>query len=415
MNKIYFCFPYHGVGGVSLLFLRMAEYLQKNHLAECYLVDYTDGFMASHLRQSGVQLVKYTDDGEVTIPGDAIAVFQSMTPWSIYPAIKPNLATRIFYWNCYPFNLVPLLPAMRRQMQNNELLSSIILSTLLRGYRNKMRKLTNLLLANKSLVFMDSTNLQTTQRYLGLTVADPVYVPIPAPSIPCVLPKLLERDLSKKLRVVWVGRVVDFKFFTLQRALIELNRLQPPLSVDITMTIVGSGEYHQRLSEETKKLPNIECSFIEHISPDKLDDFLIGSADLLFAMGTSAMEGARLGIPTILLDIANAPVSADYPFTWLHKRKGFTLGDMIQKDDYIPGNSSLEECIQELIHDYSGLSEKARSYIINNHDLSQVADKLINALNNASCTYGDLQRAGMLNRGLFYTLFAKIRKKVTNR
>ncbi|MBC7037566.1 hypothetical protein G6O47_23990, partial [Salmonella enterica subsp. enterica serovar Enteritidis] len=42
--RLYFCFPYHGVGGVSLLFLRVGEALARAGLADVTLVDYADGY-----------------------------------------------------------------------------------------------------------------------------------------------------------------------------------------------------------------------------------------------------------------------------------------------------------------------------------------------------------------------------------
>jgi hypothetical protein len=412
--KIYFCFPYRGVGGVSLLFLRIAEYFQCNGLAQCYLVDYFDGFMARNLRSdSGVELSVYNDMGPVVVvPKCSVVVFQSMTPWSIFPGIKPDPHARILFWNCFPFNLIPFLPGLRRQMQDNELLARLILATLLRGYRNKIRKLIALLSSKRALVFMDSPNLLTTKLYLGVTIFDPVYVPIPI----CLSKNdhfiEMNRDFSRQLRVVWVGRLVDFKFYTLQRALIELNRLQPLLKVSVLVNIVGSGPYRDQLFTEVKNLSNLTFHFIDHISPNKLDEYVVQNTDLLLAMGTSALEGARLGVPTILLDIAHGPVSENYVFSWLYERKGFTLGDVICEENFAPDNNSLLCHIRELIDDFPQVSEMCRNYAKYNHDIKQVAKKLLDAIYSSNCTYGDLANAGLLKRGFLYPVFRMIRNKV---
>lgn len=413
MLTIYFCFPCRGVGGVSLLFLRVADYLQSNGLAQCHLVDYADGFMAQHASDCGVQLELYEDDGaSVVIPNGAMAVFQSMTPWSIFPGIRPDPGARIFFWNCYPFNLVPFFPGLRRPMQHSEVLSRLVLGTLLRAYRNKIRKLIALLLSKSALVFMDTTNLQTTERYLRVTIADPVFVPIPVQTSRNDQFVATNRDFSRQVRVVWVGRVVDFKAYTLHRALIELNRIEPSLGLSVTVAIVGSGHYREQLGEAVTKLLNLQCTFIDHIPPQDLDDFLIQNADLLIAMGTSALDGARLGIPTLLLDVAHAPVSADYVFTWLYDRKGFTLGDVVCAGNFVPGNESMAFRIRELIDDFPRVSAMSRNYTQENHDLTKVAAKLLQAISSSSCTYGDLSKAGLLGRGFLYSIFAKIRKKV---
>lgn len=45
---------------------------------------------------------------------------------------------------------------------------------------------------------------------------------------------------------------------------------------------------------------------------DKLDDFLYNEVDILMAMGTSALEGAKLDISAILLDVCYGKVPDCY-------------------------------------------------------------------------------------------------------
>jgi glycosyltransferase involved in cell wall biosynthesis len=414
MLKLYFCFPYHGVGGVSLLFLRVAEFLSRKKLAECHLVDYADGFMANNLRAPGVILEVYQDQGTpVVIPGGAIGIFQSMTPWSIFPGIHLDPACRIFFWNCYPFNLVPLFPGLRRTMQHRPAVARWILGTLLRVYRQKMRRLVDLMLEKDALVFMDSTNVNTTCEYLGVSIPNPRYLPIPVPASGDRRAMLIKRDLrASGLRVVWVGRVVDFKFFILQRSLIELNRLAPRLSIQIKVTMVGSGDYRQALDQTISNLPHLHYEFVDYVAPADLDEFLISKADLLLAMGTSALEGARLGIPTLLLDVAHGPVSADYVFRWIYERQGFTLGNILSERDYTKGNTSLEDRIADLLRDFPRISARCLGYFFENHEMSHVAVKLMGLLVRTDCTYADMQRADMIGRGMIYSIFAGIKRGI---
>jgi hypothetical protein len=412
LPKIYFCFPYRGIGGVSLLFLRIAEFLVQKGLAECHIVDYVDGFMAKNKTNPSVVLEVYDDKScSVLIPPDAIAIFQSMTPWSIYPGILIDKSSHIFFWNCYPFNLIPLLPGFRRWMQHSYIFANLVLSTLLRPYKNKMRRLVQLMLDKSSLVFMDATNVRITEQYLELSLPNMEYLPIPLEAKQDLILSREDRNFKDhNLRIIWVGRVVDFKFYTLQRCLIELNRLQPKLGVKVAITIVGSGDYERRLKREVESLSNIHFKFINHVQPCDLDEFLVSNADLMLAMGTSALGGMRLGIPTILLDVAHAPVSRDYVFTWLHERFGYTLGDIIQKDGFVKGNSSLAERLDQLFKNYPIISAEALDYFNKNHEISSVASKFMKAISRCNCTYGDLHRAGLLARGRIFTIFVTIRK-----
>ena len=414
MLAIYFCFPYRGVGGVSPLFVRIAEHLQQHHLAQCHLVDYADGLMARLSSDIGVQLEVYQDEGgKIAIPDGAVAVFQSMTPWSIFPGITLTSDVRIFYWNCHPFNLIPLLPGFRRPMQGSEGLARLVLGTILRRYRKKIGLLIALLISNNAIGFMDSTNLRITENYLGVAISDPIFLPIPALGNFENQFIAISRDLSKQLRVVWVGRIVDFKFFTLHRALVELNKLQPALGRSIGVTIVGEGDYCERLNTVVSSLQNLEFKFIKSIPAKQMDNFVVQNTDLLIAMGTSALEGARLGVPTILLDIAYAPVSADYRFCWLYERTGFTLGDVVGVEHFAPGNDSMASCIRELINNLPQVSAMTFSYVQKNHDLTSIGAKMLQVISSSNCTYGELYKAGLLERGFLYSIYTKIRRELS--
>ena len=46
-------------------------------------------------------------------------------------------------------------------------------------------------------------------------------------------------------------------------------------------------------------------------------------------MGTSAIEGARLGIPTILLDYSYKSINGFYKYEFIYEKEGFSLGRKI--------------------------------------------------------------------------------------
>ena len=395
---------------MSLLFLRIAEELSARSEAETYLVDYADGFMAKHRKEGLTHFIEYREDIEVHIPNDAVAVFQSMTPWSIFPALKLSPQTRVLFWNCHPFNLVPTLPGLRRQMQNNATFGQIILATALRSYRDKMLRMVRLMLSCRALVFMDQGNVMTTESYLGLAIPEPVYLPIPAQTPVRFKTTPVRNFQFEGLRVAWIGRVVDFKYHILKKALEELNRLQPELDLCIEVTIVGSGDYVKKLHNDVLTMSRIVVHFIDNIAPHLLDDFLLDEVDILMAMGTSALEGVKLGTPTLLLDVAYGEVPSGYLFQWLHERNGFSLGDVLGREHLAPGNNSLVDRLREALADYLGVSVLAAEHFKKFHALPTVAEKLLTFARETTCTYGDLTSAQLVERGLIYSLFIKLRK-----
>lgn len=411
---IYFVFPYRGVGGVPLLFLRFAEFLTKNKLANCTLVDYVDGYMAKNVKSQDIRVECYHEDLLLHIPSGAIAIFQSMTPWSIYPSLKISNDVKILFWNCYPFNLIPLFPGIRRQMQNSLRLSKFFHKSFLLSYYNICQKFANYLLARDALVFMDVVNARTTSKFLNIELNDPLYVPVSiagAKNLTAV--RASKNDLKKSVRVAWVGRVVDFKYFPLLHVLENLNDLVDKLGISFEITIVGSGDYESKLKKEVLRLSKIDCVLIENIDPSKLDEFLVSEVDLLFAMGTSALEGAKLGVPTILLDVAYSPVSNNYCFKWLSEQEGYTLGNLVDETEMKPNNSSLQDLLVQLQNDFYGISARTFDYFMSHHEIANSSHRLLDAAKRTTCTYGLLYESGFLNRGLIYSTFSNIKKRMS--
>ena len=407
--KIYFCFPYKKIGGVSMVFLRLSMALAKKGY-DCCLVDYIDGCMALR-KPDGVALLEYRDDEFVFIPNDGIVIFQSMTPWSIFPSLVIDPATKVFFWNCHPFNLVPTLPGIRSTMKSHPRFGKFIIKTILNSYRNKLIRLINHLCSMDALIFMDRTNLKVTEQYLDFKLASPVLLSIP----------LLGRSLSlfkgydvssKKIRITWIGRIVDFKYFILKRALIDLNAFAQNFpSFRLEITIIGQGDALELLVSDVVRLDKVQVKFVDYIDSGRLPGFLAAETDMLMAMGSSALEGARVGIPTLLLDLSYRDVGNGYRYQWLSDRDGYTLGDYIDDEHFIENNESLAARLFELIHNSSRVSSRAKSYYDSHHSTESVVKKFASLVSKSNCIWGDLERLNLTGKDSLYSLFVWIRKK----
>lgn len=398
-----------------MLFLRMASYLSAEGLARTYVVDYADGFMAVHRDPTVCPLLEYRDDRPITIPEEAIAVFQSMTPWSLFPQLQIHDSTRVFFWNCHPFNLIPLLPGSRELMQNNVMLGRVLLNTVLLPYKLTMRRFVRTLLAHRALVFMDHENRRVTAGYLGFDKLPNNCLPIPVDTRTAgVARSERARDLADEgIRVLWLGRVVDFKFHILHRALERMNDAQAVLGAPVEVTIIGTGACIALLHRAAGALTNIRVQFLEALSPPQVDSYMQENADLVIAMGTSALDAGRLGIPTLLLDYSYKPVDRCYRFTWLHERDGYTLADQINARHLSPADASMLERLQELIKTREPLSKQVKAYVSANHSLDVVAARLLEHLQGSDCQWQHLRSARVLGRGFFYRMFARLRRFVS--
>ncbi len=413
---IYFVFPYRGVGGVPILFVRLAEYLVSQGKIQAFLVDYPDGAMAKTMNHQLCTLVPYLDDKIVLIPDGSYAVFQSMTPWSIFPSLVIHNNVHLLFWNCHPFNLIPTLPGFRQYMQTHRLGARLLLKTLLRGWRNTIHDFLAYLLHNKGIVFMDASNVRTTCDYLDVTITDPKYLPIPiesshTASVPLIQAvQIRQQQNDSTLRVVWLGRIVDFKFYILKLTLQNINEFAPKLERPVVVTVVGDGAMCNELKALSQHWLHIQVDFVNHIDLSSLDNYLCTQADILVAMGTSVLEGAKLGIPSILLDFSYSEVNPWYHYQWLYTRQGFTLGDVIDSKHLATTETTLQDRLNELLTNPLEHGIKCQQYVQKYHSLEQVAIQFMDALAQSTAYWGDLQNQKILNKGMAYSVLCWLRQ-----
>jgi glycosyltransferase involved in cell wall biosynthesis len=413
MKKIVFCFPYKGVGGISVLFVRIAEYISSAGLAKCYLVDYDNGYMAQIRDPDLTELLVYPELGKVSIPDNASIVFQSITPWSMFPNIVIGKGSKLLFWNCHPLNLIPSIPGLRHLTAGTSWTSKFILYTLLIGFTVRVRRFLLFLIKNNAIVFMDGNNLRVSSECLGVKVKDPQFLSIPAKQASS---RLWSQDPLADPRIIdflWVGRIVDFKYYPLKRFLRDISEMLVAEDVSVTLTVVGTGDYYNRFLMDVDQQDKVQVRFIDHIGTDDLDRFITDNASIMLAMGTSALEGAKLGVPTLLLDFSYSEIVGEYNYRWVHQTTDYNLGELLSKNnEQATKGTSLWEKISEFKSSAEIISSREREYFLDNHDLPVVAKQLVDCIHGSSLEYQDLHDRKLMGESFVYSSFYKLRKKV---
>jgi len=415
MTRFIFCFPYRGVGGVPVLFSRIAECLVRDGIHQASVIDYPDGAMARAVAHLPIDLIAYDEDKPLHVPNDAVLIFQSLNPWAMYPNLRIPGNVRIFFWNCHPFNLVPVFPGLRAMMMSNLGFGRLALATVLRRYRTIVVRLIGFLLERRALVFMDKANVDNTQNYLGISLPQQDYLPVPAGSVCDRIYRSPRNWMTDGLRLAWIGRIADFKYPILSKTLLSLDRVAPALKVPVRVVIVGDGPHLDDLQRDIATLKNIEVDLVGEMPTTDIAPFLTERVDVLFAMGTSALEGARLGVPTVLLDVAYGPVPDGYVFSWLHERGGFTLGEVMSSSLIQPGNNSLETVLRTAMASFDQVSRAAHSYYGTAHAPASVTEKFLRFAELSCCFYKDFEIAGFSARDPVYEIFVALRRRFVSR
>ncbi len=411
--KICFFFPYHVTSGVPVLFSRMAnEIAQHNSDIDIYVIDYGNGAMSRNLMNySNIKLLPFYDGVSISPPEDAVLVMQSILPYSIRPelVILPN--TRLVFWNLHPDCLIPSLipfPYFRNFQNKNFKFYSFLARTLFKTLVFKLSDFVDFAIKKKALWFMDQTNLNKTKKYLFTNIPDVDFVPVPALGSSVIKdPITTKKDI---VNFTWVGRLCDFKSYILIYTINKLSALAFKHKKKIQYTIIGDGPFKNKLSDLDVNHNWFRLEILGSLKLNVLDSYLLENTDVLTAMGTSALEGAKFGIPTILLDISYFPVKGDYIFKWLHETKNYDLGHDITKLDIQEGNLSLNIMFDDILFNYNILSKKTIDYFINNHEMKTVMDKFILKVKESEMKFSDINPS-LFNKNLIRKSYDSLRYK----
>ena len=194
---------------------------------------------------------------------------------------------------------------------------------------------------------------------------------------------------SYGITIMWLGRVEGFKINSI--ILIYKEILAAAKAGNkISFVVVGDGGDLDLLKEKVVTTPMVKVEYMGEVVGDELEYLLISQCDILIAMGTSALEGAKLGVKTLLVDVFLGFVPDMYNFKWLYETEEYSLGRILYRDD----NSLLEiGCSLSSIiagDGWGDVSVKCKDYVNRNHTIPLSAELLLKAYDNGLLTYSVL-------------------------
>jgi hypothetical protein len=187
-----------------------------------------------------------------------------------------------------------------------------------------MNKLVAHAIGLRNLVFMNEQCRETHSAFFSRDLSANAIVPVPIDRREA---RWSAQGNAEVLRIVSVGRIVDFKAynFALPRILIDMESKGHKVTCDI----FGYG------AEEAKLIRSIqECGaghLVSFKGPIPLEDFdnTVLNYDLFIGMGTAAIQAAQLGVPTILAIVDDE----DGAHGFLHQA---SFGNLGEQDSTVP-------------------------------------------------------------------------------
>ena len=392
MTKVYFFFPYDEECGVPVLFLRMSRWVAAHYGDEfdCYVVDYPDGAMARNITADDrVKVLPYTEKDGCTIEDDAIIVFQTFRPCFWPENLRLNPKTKVFWWTLHVRCLAPVLipdPAAELTFRYNWLYKTVVLFYW--SFMHRFARLVDDMIAQDALVFMDTPTLEGGLTHLPMkTKKVDFYLPVPAPDYHGALKS---GKSEGGLNVCWLGRLSDEKTPILKYTIRKLAEYAQQHKQKITLHVLGRGEHQEEVDGMGVDNQYFKQLKSRPIKSTEIDSFLLGNIDMMFAMGTSALESAKLGVPTVMVDASYEEIKGDYVFKPIYERTGYELAHLVRKEDFERGNTSFDG-IMDLVNNHFGeFSQKSRDYFVRNHALSTVGEQFVGLLRKLDFTFDQI-------------------------
>lgn len=387
IKSITFLFPSTIAGGIEFLFIRLAKYLLKNTQIKIYYIDYKDGFAKKILSDSNVEFIEFSEDSKINIDFETCIILP--TNQLLFPITHLNAPekTKLLFWSLQAYDLFWIMPGFRHftiHVKPKREQARRFLKIVSSQKFSLLQKTIAFLHQNKGFVDMDSTSFDTNNYCLSLNLDKKNYLPVSAKEVSCKPNyNLIHKDI---INIAWLGRLVDFKVNPLIKIIQDANAYSDKYNKKIKIHIIGTGN-QENLVKKTKTSDNVELIFLGTIIEDELNNYLIDKTDVLFAMGTSCLEGAKLNVPSVLMDSSYCPIGKQYKYKWLFESFEYTLGE--EAEEAIANKHPFESIIEQIYVENKKefIGKECYEYFIENHSVKATADKLLNYLQNDDLTY----------------------------
>lgn len=366
-ENIVFWLPSTVFGGYETCFSRLSTYMAKNFDFNVFYVDYKTGVAPTYLKNTGVSLIEYEDDEIINLP-DNSCVFLPIT-WAYQTRInrKHMDNTKMCFWWAHPCSYD--WTRGRAKVTKHFLLKFI-------------KKASD----KKAIHFMDS-ECERSCRDVVPTCKDPLYLPVFIQPQD-VVPK--EQLISEEeINASWIGRLDGDKICSLLNILHNFENYKTNKKKKFHIIGIGDSEHLIDIS----KYPSVEITKIGKLVYEELDKYLLNHVDVMFGMGTSLLEAAKLGIPCALVKILEKESLSDDYISLFNLDKyilGYTDDDIVKhmKKD------RMQDILDGIINNKSEYIAKTTEYLSRYHTIQASAYRFIHNIGLSGLSFAEYDHYG---------------------
>jgi len=373
INSIAFFFPSYKIGGVEMMYSRIAKILiSRGYNIE--VIDFDNGTMHNLMSDLDGTFKKVTYIPNHVLKLDAKVCVSSLLHLPYSKTIFPK-NVKLLFWDDHPNNLILFLRFNRLMRIFNDSFYQFFVKIF---FSDKYKFLKNCIqnsINYKGIVFMCLHNYKINSKFFDLNFT-PQYLPIPI-SIKSIRQF---KPIDKNIHCSYVGRLDADKHelcTELMHEVIKYNKNNN--SHQLKLHIIGDGNKMDSIKDITIKFPDYFklCGIIKG---DELDNYLSQNIDIAFAVGTSALESAGLGIPTLFMRSLTLQKKFKNQYLWVYDNLNYNLS--IENTIENKKLSNFKQAIKSLTVQRNEISDKCYDYVDNTHNINVVIEKLIYYINN---------------------------------
>lgn len=263
------------------------------------------------------------------------------------------------------------------------------------------RGLLSMLNENGGLICMADLIAEVWRRNFDIVIPSGRIVPLPS----FVATSALTAPEENNRRIVWIGRLVDFKIPALLAMVDFLG-----VTSDYMLTIVGAGDRSAILARmKDRDVSTDRVNFVGEVSYAELGNVIRGHS-IGYAMGTSLIELARFRIPVVVAlasysyDRFRRPICGGLFFDQPRGCDGSELA-VIPQDEI---GTTIADAIGSIEADWKGVADECYAYARNNYSVEENFSAYETIIERA-CWLSDANKtlhvpAAPLARQIFYSL-----------
>ena len=222
---------------------------------------------------------------------------------------------------------------------------------------------------------MDSGRFRETEEFYNYQIINKYYLPV---ALDTSFSNNYDYKISESISFGYIGRSVDWKMMPLLKILEDVYKTGIEANFHL---IISSYQELLRFIPIHKFQDRITFIIKESLPYDELNKYIVdNSIDVAFGMGTSILDFAKHGIPSIVVDYSTNLIPVNYKYIWLHNTRYFGLGDDISKH-YIENDKgfAINELILKIKNDpnfLTNISKLDYNYVTHYHNISYFVDEL---------------------------------------